>query len=262
VTINPGTRDQVAVVRRILERLDHHAVPVGARDPARAGEVSPFHHAWLGDTGRADPDAAAHEVLASALTASTVLLSGAPLHNVRDLLRAHPDARVDRWVAQGGFAGDNLVPPERRLPKFDGLITTESHNLGANKKATLAVLADDRVRLRQLVSKNVTHATAWDRPLQDRMQALDGLAPGMQLAREAMAVLLREAPEGKLLHDPLAACAAIDPGIVEWAEVTVIYAHGRWGAEPAPGSSTLISVGMDRPAFLRTLVAPATWDDA
>jgi hypothetical protein len=28
--------------------------------------------------------------------------------------------RIERWVAQGGFAGDELVAPEHRLPKFAG----------------------------------------------------------------------------------------------------------------------------------------------
>jgi pyrimidine-specific ribonucleoside hydrolase len=260
VTVNPGTREQIGVVRRILERLGALRVPLGARNPdATSNAVSGFHYVWLGDCRPAIPDAVAAELLGSVLRREpdTVILSGAPLHNIRDLLRHDPDVRVERWVAQGGFAGDNLVPSQRRIPKFAGRMTSESHNFGANKNATLTVLADPRVRLRQIVSKNVTHGLVWDESLQRMIGALDGLTPGLRVAHEAMSVFLRDWPSGKLLHDPLAACAAIDETLITWVEVSVIYDAGRWGAESASGTGTFISTDVDRSRFLRTLVAPA-----
>ena len=240
-------------------------MPVGSRNPdGLSAAVSPFHGAWLGTTEPADPDGPAHELMASAFQnwPSTVLLSGAPLQNVRDLLRRHANVRVERWVAQGGFAGDNLVPQERRLAKFAGRTMSESHNFGGNKNATRIVLDDPRIQLRQLVAKNVTHGVVWDQRIQHIIGELDGLTAGARVAHDAMSVFLADAPSGKLLHDPLAACAAIDPGIIDWQEVRVTYEAGRWGAEPAPGSGTFISVGVDRAAFLRTLVAPAAWPEA
>jgi hypothetical protein len=70
-----------------------------------------------------------------------------------------------------------------------------------------------------------------------------------------MTVYLRQSPAGKALHDPLAAVAAIDPTVVEWAEVRVLYAGGKWGAERAEGTNTFISVDVDRERFVATLVA-------
>jgi pyrimidine-specific ribonucleoside hydrolase len=261
VTVNPGTRAQLGVVRRILDRLDARDVPVGARDPGSVADaLSAFHHEWLGDPGPAEADGAAHEVLATAFAREgTVLVGGAPLHNLRDLLRHHAETAVGRAVLQGGFAGDDLVAPEDRLPRFAGRATAESHNFGANKRATLLVLQDPRMRTRDLVSKNVTHGVLWDAPLHHQLRGTDGLTAGMRLAHEAMDVYLRARPEGKALHDPLAACAALRPEICRWAEVQVTYAGGRWGAEASPGSSTRITVGVDQAAFLRTLVEPAEW---
>jgi inosine-uridine nucleoside N-ribohydrolase len=259
VTVNPGTPGQLAVVRHLLGRLEAGSVPIGARDPASLAQraVSEFHRAWLGPLPPAQPDAPAHEILASVLrrAPATVLLSGGPLQNLRDLLRHHEDARVERWVVQGGFAGDNLVPADRRLPRFAGHTKMESHNFGANAKATLAVLADHRVRRRDVVSKNVTHAVAWDPQMHAEIGALPTLTPGLRLAHEAMTQYLVTVPSGKLLHDPVAACAMIDPSIITWLEVEITYAGGKWGAEPAPGSDTFISIDLDRDAFQRTLVA-------
>lgn len=258
VTVNPGTRAQLGVVRRILDRLGAGALPVGARDPdSSAAALSPFHHEWLGDPGPAQPDAPAHEVLATAVRDGAVVLSGAPLHNLRDLLRHHPDVEVGRLVLQGGFAGDNVVPEADRLAKFAGRTTSESHNFGANKRATLAVLTSERVRARDIVSKNVTHGVVWDSGLQERLRAAGDLTPGARMAAEAMEVYLRDRPEGKALHDPLAAVAAIRPDVFRWGEVEIISAMGRWGAAPLPGSPTRITTGVDVPEFFATLFEPA-----
>jgi pyrimidine-specific ribonucleoside hydrolase len=258
VSVNPGTRAQLGIVRRLLAELDCSGVPVGARDPNADGDkVSEFHRTWLGAVPDAEPDGPAHAILARAIEAepSTVLLCGAPLHNVRALTREHPDLQVARLVVQGGFAGDNLVPPERRLAKFDGRTMSESHNLSANKKAAQAVLADSAFVRKELVAKNVTHGVLWDATFQRAIDALPAVTPGVALMRAAMERYLEEVPAGKALHDPLAACAAIDPSIIEWAEVEVLYGGGKWGAEPAPGTNTFISVDVDREAFFATLTA-------
>jgi pyrimidine-specific ribonucleoside hydrolase len=99
----------------------------------------------------------------------------------------------------------------------------------------------------------------WDRALHAAIARLDAPTLGVRLMHEAMGVYLREHPEGKLMHDPLAACAAIDSGIIDWVEIEPTYAAGRWGSQLAPGSGTFISVDVDHTAFLRTLVAPAAW---
>lgn len=249
VTVNPGTPTQLAVVRELLGRLGVE-VPIGARyvdSPADA--VSSFHHEWLGPLPPAGPDGVAHEILAATLLAdpATVVLTGAPLHNLRQLLTCHRDVTVRRWVAQGGFAGDNLVPEKHRLAKFAGRSTCESFNFGGNKRATLAALASDRIAYRDLVSKNVTHGIAWDADLQARLRSVPSPAPGVGLAYEAMAVFLARRPEGKLLHDPLAACAILGREAFTWTPVDVTYSQGQWGARPDPASTTSITVAVDWP---------------
>jgi pyrimidine-specific ribonucleoside hydrolase len=260
VCVNPGTPAQVGVVRAVLARAGRN-VPIGARNPTSASSaVSDFHGDWLGPTAAATADAVAHELIAATLRdrPDAVLVTGAPLHNLRLWLHQHPEGRLARWVAQGGFAGDNLVPPALRLDKFAGRVACESFNFGGDKKGTQLALASDRIALRQLVSKNVTHGLAWDARLHARIGALLGSAPvGVQLMHEAMGVYLATHPDGKLLHDPLAACAAIDPSIVSWIEVRVTYAAGQWGAEAAAGTGTFISISADAERFVQTLVKPA-----
>lgn len=247
VTVNPGTPVQLGVVRTVLDRLGVQ-VPLGARVADGGGDaVSPFHHRWLGDTPPARPDGVAHEVLARVLTEDpdTVLLTGAPLHNLRLLLNNHPTVTVRRWVAQGGFAGDNIVPAGDLLEKFAGSVTRESFNFGHDAKGALLALASERIVERRLVSKNVTHGVAWDQPLHSRLAADPDLTAGARLAVEAMAVYLEERPEGKLLHDPLAAAAVLDSAAFRWVEVEVFRERGLWGARPQADTRTFITVGID-----------------
>ena len=85
VCLNPGTPAQIGVVRELLRRLGRE-VPVGARNPDSPSDaVSPFHAAWLGTVAPEDPDAVAHRLMASVLAShpDAVLLTGAPLHNLR-----------------------------------------------------------------------------------------------------------------------------------------------------------------------------------
>jgi inosine-uridine nucleoside N-ribohydrolase len=255
VTVNPGTPAQIGVVREILSRLGGN-VPVGSRvaDSPR-DDVSPFHRDWLGDLTAARADAVAHELLAQVLDDDTVLVTGAPLHNLRLLLNNHPAVELRRWVAQGGFAGDNVVPPADRLPKFAGVTTQESYNFGHDSKAALLALSSPRIHERRLVAKNVTHGVAWDPALQRRLlDERDDLTPGARLAVEAMEVYLRERPEGKLLHDPLAAAAALDPAAFRWAEVEVYREQGRWGSRPCAGSNVYVSTAVDADRALRALM--------
>ncbi|NTX58762.1 nucleoside hydrolase [Myxococcus sp. CA039A] len=257
VTVTPGTLAQVGMVRHLLARAGRSDVPVGARNPAAEKEsLSAFHTQWLGQLPPSAPDALAHEVLALVLGRfpEATLLTGAPLQNLRLLLELHPDIKLHRWVAQGGFAGDNVVPPEHRLPKFEGRRTCPTFNFNGDPKGALLALSSDRVGRRELVSKNVTHGLAYDGPFHEHMRPYASTTPGLGLIFEAMERYLAQRPEGKLLHDPIAACAAIDPEIITWAEVEMVRQRGEWGAELAQGTHTFISVALDSERFFQTFV--------
>ena len=48
VTINPGSKAQIGVIRHILHRLNKHNIPVGARNlDSTSYAVSEFHYKFL-----------------------------------------------------------------------------------------------------------------------------------------------------------------------------------------------------------------------
>lgn len=255
VTVAPGSDEQVGVVKNVLRRLGVD-VPVGAFRPGSApNAVSGFHRKWLGNVRAQEADAEGWQLLKEELAKpGTTLLTGGPLKNPGALTEADPDFPIERWVAQGGFAGDSVVPPEQRLAKFEGRETCGTFNFNGAPEAALRMLASPRVRERLLVSKNVCHGLVYDAAMHAETAARR-LTPGMALVRQGMEVYLRRRPGGKAFHDPLAATVALDESVCGFREVEVYRERAEWGSRPASATGTRISVSLDRARFLDVLTA-------
>lgn len=63
---------------------------------------------------------------------------------------------------------------------------------------------------------------------------------------------LQRKPEKKM-HDPLAACSAIDPSINTFMEVQCEVVKGKWGSKPQAGTGVWITVASDRNKFYNVL---------
>jgi inosine-uridine nucleoside N-ribohydrolase len=272
VAVTPGTPDQVGVVRRALEwfgrdipvgahNLDHQ--PRSVREQGDPGEgrhgprgvcVSSWHYKAYGDIPSSRDAAPGGEVLHAHCDESTTLVTGAPLKNLGAAMRL-PNFRVGRLVVQGGFAGEGVVPPERQLDKFRGLVTCPTYNLNGDPRSAEAALVHPGIGVRRFVSKNVCHGVYYDAGMHSAVTAVKHRSPSLQRIWQGMEVYLDKSPEGKKFHDPLAACCAIDEAIGEWAEVELFRARGGWGSRPSPGSNTWIITGYDHDRFVRTLLA-------
>jgi inosine-uridine nucleoside N-ribohydrolase len=265
VTITPGTREQVGLVRWALAELGRQDVAVGAHNPEHPKKcVSAWHYSAYGIEPReADPDDLGPAILARHLGPDTTLVTGAALKNLGRLLQL-PDrpSQLGRLYVQGGFAGEGVVPTERQLPKFRGLRTCPSFNLGGDPKAVFRVL-EHRASFSDLhfVSKNVCHDVIYDSTLHERaQQALSSMTPGSLQHQtwswvvRGMGHYLDKTPSGKALHDPLAACCAIEPELAQWAEVEIFREKGEWGSRLAPGSGVHIITGYDHERFVQVLL--------
>ncbi len=263
VTVTPGTPHQVGVVRYGLDRLGLD-IPVGAfnldhrkargtPDERYVTCVSQWHYKSFGDIPPSRDAEPGHEVLHRLLGPETTLVTGAPLKNVGALLREHEPTNYGRIVVQGGFAGEGVVPPEQQLDKFKGMTTCPTYNLNGDPKSAKAVLASTCFSDRRFVSKNVCHGVVYDRAMHTILEAIPRPHIGLTLILEGMGRYLRKSSEGKKLHDPLAACCAIDPSIAQWAEVEIYREKGKWGARLCPNSGVWIIVGYDHARFVDVL---------
>ena len=75
-----------------------------------------------------------------------------------------------------------------------------------------------------------------------------------RLLFDSMEQYLRKHKQGKLFHDPLAACVAIDRSIAEFREVEVYRENRKWGSRLAQGTNTFIAVAVDKGRFWDVLL--------
>lgn len=254
VTVFPGGRDQVGLVKHILKLLDKSHIPVGAGTPKKQGVsfVSGFHRRWLGDFESTDPDMPAAELLSSLASRTTSLVSGGPLTNVYQGHEAY-NAEVRKgksgkfgfvrwpcffgeWTCQGGFVGDNLMPEHLRLPKFKGRITCPTWNFGGDVEAARRMMIGNwdsapAIDVRRIVPKSVCHGIFYTQEVHARIP--DHAHAGLDLFKKGMEVYFQKKPEGKALHDIIAAAVAIRPKIGEWlTDIEPFLENGEWGTKP------------------------------
>ncbi|CAF4266935.1 unnamed protein product, partial [Rotaria sordida] len=141
VTVVPGTPDQIGFLRYVLDRFDRSDLPLGVFNMHAKPALSKFHLKIYENTSIKESTEAldGSDVLLKHCDEKTILICGGPLKNVAKAIKTG-QFKLGRLVAQGGFAGDNIVPEEKRLSKFNGRITCPTFNLGADIKATKIVL--------------------------------------------------------------------------------------------------------------------------
>lgn len=112
--------------------------------------------------------------------------------------------KVGRLVAQGGFAGEGVVPRLQQLDKFKGMLTCPSYNLNGDIKAALATLEYPGISVRRFVSKNVCHQVYYDQKMHERFETIKDKSLALTYIWKGMDVYLKKKHKGKKFHDPLA----------------------------------------------------------
>jgi len=268
VTITPGNEEQVALVRWLLQQLGLTHIRLGAQAwPANAKKPVPLTARFYQNFGRAPTGEPlcerADKVLLDCCDESTTLVTGAPLHNLGDALLM-TSFHLGRWVAQGGFAGEGVVPREQQMDKFKGKEVCPTWNFGGNIAAAQAALETTAISRKLCVSKNVCHSVVydegWHRALGNAAKVAERHRPdgrravALRMMHDTMDQYLRDKPGGKKLHDPLALAVAINESVCTLAEVKLYAQKGQWGSKLCPGSNTWISVSYDAAKFQSTLL--------
>ncbi len=264
-TVYPGGKDQVGLVKHVLGVLGKGSIPVGSGQPkGDKVRVSRFHTEWLGEVPPQEADGSAVEVIRSALAAfpDAQLVTGAPLSNISKAAK-EVSPFFKSWTCQGGFTGDNIVPPENRLPKFAGKVTCPTFNLGGDRRAADELLCRKPlpIPIVRMVAKNVCHGMFYSRDVDWRVPS--GAHPGLDFIKRGMGHYFQKHPGGKALHDVVAAVVAMNPHIGTWARVLpYCERNGEWGChsydemshnEPDTEEPPKILISIDKKEFERNL---------
>jgi len=194
----------VGLVRKTLSHFPelHKQIPVGSRNPDHNKKcVSAFHYKILGDIPEEKPDDFGFEVMYQTLLKypNATILTGAPVTNLGNLIdKYHETISIKRWVAQGGFAGDNIVEPEFRMKKFEGMITCATYNFGGDIAAADKALNTNKIKERLLVSKNVCHSLCYDKEFHKKLAVFKDNHIGLRLIYDCMDTYLDKKSEKKI----------------------------------------------------------------
>ncbi|CAF2216823.1 unnamed protein product [Rotaria magnacalcarata] len=199
----------------------------------------------------------ANDVLLTHCDEKTILICGGPLINVAKAIQTG-QLKVGRLVVQGGFSGDNIIPEEKRLSKFNGRLTCHTFNLGADIKAAKIVLDYNGIKERYFVSKNVSHGVLYTNDTHKQLEKIKDNSQSLQEIYHVMSVYLKNpGKKEKAFHDPLAACCAIDLSIGKWKDVQLYMDEKtkEWGSVINENPNVKIIVDYDHEKFLSTLFA-------
>ena len=259
VTITPGTPDQVGLVRAALAWFERD-IPVGAYHIKHNKScVSWWHYKVYGEIPPSVEAEPAAKILLEYCDKETTLITGGPLKNLGAAIAlAKADKhnfQIGRLVAQGGFAGEGVVPADIQLPKFKGMVTCATYNFNGDPYSALATLNYQGIGTRRFVSKNVCHRVIYDLAMHEVLRGVKDKSQSLALIYQGMDAYLNKRPRGKKFHDPLTACCAIDESIGTWAEVELYRKGGKWGARLSPGSKTWIITDYNHDKFVATLTA-------
>ena len=239
VTVFPGGRDQVGLVKRVLQLVGRADVPVGAnvRDDGKS-RVGKFYERWVGKTEPCDPDTdVVGALLSEDHVGSVTLLTGGPLSNVHRALCAC-SAGFHVWTCQGGFVGSNMTLPGQQLEKFAGQNVVPTFNLNGDPNAAQWLLSSGRFGHIRMVGKNVCHGYVYD----EYTVLPKGKHAGLDLMIEGLECYCKKKPEGKAMHDLLAASMHLSPENGFWVLGRPHREKGKWGFRG--GGDVLALVGI------------------
>jgi len=151
VTIYPGNKDQVGCVKTILKTMNKN-IPVGSDLLDIEYSLNSIHHSFV-SFFPAEPDMSAIELLKQSIESGSILFTGAPLTNIKNLLKTYPNFSIPLLYGQGGFAGCNVAPVVYR--SFKKKTTIRTFNFCSDIEATDLVLKTKGKKF--FTSKNVTH---------------------------------------------------------------------------------------------------------
>jgi len=236
-------------------------IPVGARHPSHTKKcLAAFWRKLPYKSGPCDADGYGADIIYKTLQTypEAIIISCGPLGNISDAFRKYTDLKCKLWLGQGGFAGDNCVPPSYRMQKFEGKTHCATYNFNGSKTGARFLLDCDRIAFRMLVSKNVCHSIVYDKTLHKAVGAKlrkqkSSKTSSLALIHMGMSIYLQRKSEKKF-HDPLAVLCLFDPSICTFAKVKLEKVGNGWGSTLTPSSNTIISVTVDKQKFQATLL--------
>lgn len=246
VSVYPGGRDQISLVRKVLALCGRSDVIIAANvKQDNKSRVSPYYTSWVGEVNPEDPDDTILNIFPKIKGSN--LLTGGPLTNIHNMMLSNPDDIIfDHWTCQGGFVGANIVTPNYELDKFKGKVTVPTFNFNGNPNAAMDLLVNKQpFNSIRTVGKNVCHGFFITKEQVDNLiTSIENPHVGLAVMLSAIQHYYKTHNTLKAMHDILAALLHIDSSCGIWVSGVPYRERGGWGFSDKPESKVSALVGI------------------
>ncbi len=252
--INPGSPDQLAFAKFLMNELGFKDTPICAAKETDKMSSGSVHHELLRKYKQplqakfpAHAQPAFIEKTLKDYPDSTFFIIGPP-KCIGHYLKYHDKPIVQRCTMQGGFLPYHLHDfPAQRLDKFVDQYTVPTFNMNGAPSEIEIIINSSAIAERQFVGKNVCHTVVFDKQRFNEMAKPSNRAA--ELFMEGMGMYLTKHSEKKF-HDPLAAFLHVNAFVGQWVYGKPFREKGKWGThltDQAQGDKILAD--LDRKTF-------------
>ena len=221
ITISPGDEFQIRITRFLLKEcgLD---IPIGVgklnRTITESGSVHKYFIEKYNFKSKISHDGLGPDVIKETLKQypNCDLFVCGPLTSVGRFLKDNGSCGIKYATMQGGFLDYESsekfyhgLYEIKKLDKFIGKKTVSTFNLNGDVKGAFAFFETDIYRT--FAGKNVCHTVVYDKHVHEKIMNVPPKDRAAELLREGMAARIKDHPEGKMFHDPVAAFCCVHP---------------------------------------------------
>jgi len=250
VTVYPGNKSQIGCIKTILKNMNKN-IPVGSDFLDVEYSLNPIHHSFVSFLP-AEPDMSAIELLKQNIESGSILFTGAPLTNIKNLLKTYQNFSIPLLFGQGGFVGCNVAPVIYR--SFKKKVTNRTFNFCSDIEAVDLILKTKGKKF--FTSKNVTHHCKYTKETHQKLKKFNH-SLGLFLIYKGMDTYLQQT-KAKKFHDVLAAMTIISDSVVEFKEVEMYHQINQkgfveWGSKAKKGTNIFASINYSKEIFFQLL---------
>lgn len=218
VTCYQGSPTQIGLIQYIIS-LSGKDIPIGGWNTEEPKELIKYYQNVVGNWNSQNALHTPVEIFNKYLTEETLLLTGAPLSNIKSLLDENPDFHLQNMVVQGGFLG-SIIPEDEKLPKFKKTLSIQTYNLSSDPLAFDAVFQANNFQNIVFVTKDLCHGFTYSNKFHSTVKFPDDAISQILFRALNHYVLLGKE---KALHDPLAMTYLLNSNLGDTMPIVMSY---------------------------------------
>jgi inosine-uridine nucleoside N-ribohydrolase len=219
ITCYQGSPIQIGLIHHVLKKANRLDIPVGGWNTVEPASLNTYYDTTIGQWQTKEAQLTPVEVFEKVMADDVLVLTGAPLTNLKLVLENLPELVIPEMVTQGGFIG-TLVPEAFQLKKFKGKTAFRTYNPELDLQAFEAVNNSPQIQHLTYVTKDLCHGFCYTAQLHEQIPF--GASAISQLLKKCLGYYA-SLNKNKAMHDPLAMLMMLYPELGNYHNIYMSY---------------------------------------